>query len=405
MTLPAPPVFFTPLDTAAAPCARALRAPDPRARLCRPLEPLPPHPPDAHPLLPTSPSPLCLAGTTLRYRPGVLLGGADVDHDCGLTRPIGWFVEPLLVLGLFGRKPLTVTLRGVTDGGRDPGIDLLRTCTLPLLRKMTGLTVGDGELKLLSRGLPPRGGGAVRLSLPALKELPPARFLDEGMVKRVRGVAFSARVPPQTAARVVDGARGVLNPLLADVYVFTDHASGPAAGDSPGYGVELVAETTAGCLLSAEACSAEAAVVDGSGGELNRAWRGGREGPRGAAARADRADLDASDDEGATPAAPADEATPEDLGRLAASRLLDEVSRGGAIDAAHQPLALLLCALGPREISEVRVGALTRPAIATLRAVRDVLGITFALKPERDSKTIFASCIGAGIKSLARKIA
>lgn len=312
------------------------------------------------------------------------------------------------MLGLFGRKPLTVTLRGVTDGGRDPGMDLLRTCTLPLLRKMTGLTVGDGEIKLLSRGLPPRGGGAVRLQLPALKELPPARFLDEGMVKRVRGVAFSARVPPQTAARIVDGARGVLNPLLADVYVFTDHASGPAAGDSPGYGVELVAETTAGCLLSAEACSAEAAVVDGSGGELDRAWRGGRSAAgRGARGATGRADLDEEDGEDAAARLKdaLSEATPEDLGRLAASRLLDEVARGGAIDAAHQPLALLLCALGPREISEIRVGALTRPAVATLRAIRDVLGITFALKPERDSKTIFASCIGAGIKSLARKIA
>ena len=75
------------------------------------------------------------------------------------------------------------------------------------------------------------------------------------MVKRIRGVAYSMRVSPQTSNRLVDGARGVLNALLADVYVFTDHMAGAEAGASPGYGLALVAETTAGRLLSAEAVS------------------------------------------------------------------------------------------------------------------------------------------------------
>ena len=43
------------------------------------------------------------------------------------------------------------------------------------------------------------------------------------MVKRVRGVAFATRVSPQMCNRLVDGARGVLNALLSDVYIFTDH--------------------------------------------------------------------------------------------------------------------------------------------------------------------------------------
>ncbi len=46
--------------------------------------------------------------------------------------------------------------------------------------------------------------------------------------------------------------RGVLNSLLADVFIFTDHVSGPAAGLSPGYGLTLVAETTTKNLISAE---------------------------------------------------------------------------------------------------------------------------------------------------------
>ena len=75
------------------------------------------------------------------------------------------------------------------------------------------------------------------------------------MVKRIRGVAYSMRVSPQASNRLVDGARGELNALLADVYIFTDHMAGAEAGASPGYGLALVAETTSGRLLSAEAAS------------------------------------------------------------------------------------------------------------------------------------------------------
>ncbi len=73
------------------------------------------------------------------------------------------------------------------------------------------------------------------------------------MVKTVRGVAYALRVAPAAANRMVDGSRGVLNELLADVRVFTDHRSGTEAGASPGYGLTLVAQTTTGRLLSAQA--------------------------------------------------------------------------------------------------------------------------------------------------------
>lgn len=40
---------------------------------------------------------------------------------------------------------------------------------------------------------------------------PPCSLADEGMVKRIRGVAYSTRVSPQASNRMVDGARSVLN--------------------------------------------------------------------------------------------------------------------------------------------------------------------------------------------------
>jgi RNA 3'-terminal phosphate cyclase-like protein len=40
----------------------------------------------------------------LRYVPGVIAGGAGLEHDCGTERGIGYFLEPLVCLALFGKK-------------------------------------------------------------------------------------------------------------------------------------------------------------------------------------------------------------------------------------------------------------------------------------------------------------
>ncbi|ONK57677.1 uncharacterized protein A4U43_C09F2940 [Asparagus officinalis] len=50
-------------------------------------------------------------GTKLKYKPGVLMGGRNLVHDCGVGRSIGYFLEPLVVLGLRGKKPLSIRLK------------------------------------------------------------------------------------------------------------------------------------------------------------------------------------------------------------------------------------------------------------------------------------------------------
>ena len=47
-------------------------------------------------------------------------------------------------------------------------------------------------------------------------------------------------------------AAGLLNRLLPDVWVHTDHNAGRAGGESPGFALSLVAESTTGVLLVAE---------------------------------------------------------------------------------------------------------------------------------------------------------
>jgi RNA 3'-terminal phosphate cyclase-like protein len=83
------------------------------------------------------------------------------------------------------------------------------------------------------------------------------RVCTPSLYTQIPGPLASLQVSPQNSNRIVDGARAVLNKLLADVFIFTDAASGMSAGNSPGYGVALVAETTSGCYISAEACATQ----------------------------------------------------------------------------------------------------------------------------------------------------
>ena len=99
-------------------------------------------------------------GTSLRYTPGLLVGGSVGSHDCGLERGVGWFLEALICLAPFCKAPISINLMGITNEDNCISVDTARTVTLPLLRHF-GLTDGL-ELKVCDSAL--RGGPASRLS-------------------------------------------------------------------------------------------------------------------------------------------------------------------------------------------------------------------------------------------------
>ena len=94
---------------------------------------------------------------------------------------------------------------------------------------------------------------------------------------------------------------------------------------------------------------------------------------------------------------------PEDVGRRVAEALVAEIQRGGVVDSSHQSLALILLAIGPEQVSRVRLGQLTPRAVETLRVLRAFFGVTFHVTPEPDSGTIFCSVVGVGLVNLARR--
>uniref|UniRef100_A0A8B9WL94 RNA 3'-terminal phosphate cyclase-like protein n=1 Tax=Bos mutus grunniens TaxID=30521 RepID=A0A8B9WL94_BOSMU len=274
-------------------------------------------------------------GTTLYYQPGLLYGGS-MEHDCSVLRGIGYYLESLLCLAPFMKHPLRIVLRGVTNDQVDPSVDVLKATALPLLKQF-GIDSESFELKVVRRGMPPGGGGEVFFSCPVRKVLKPIQLIDPGKIKRIRGMAYSVRVSPQMANRIVDSARSILNKFIPDIYIYTDHMKGINSGKSPGFGLSLVAETTNGTFLSAELAS----NPQGQGAAM----------------------------------------LPEDLGRNCARLLLEEIYRGGCVDSTNQSLALLLMTLGQQDVSKVLLGPLspyTSPRPAKVNCAACVLKIPLA---------------------------
>uniref|UniRef100_H3D6Q6 RNA terminal phosphate cyclase-like 1 n=1 Tax=Tetraodon nigroviridis TaxID=99883 RepID=H3D6Q6_TETNG len=303
-------------------------------------------------------------GTVLFYQPGLLCGGS-VEHECSTQRSIGYYLEALLLLAPFTKSPLKATLRGVTNDPVDPTVDLLKSTSLPLMKRF-GV---DGEafvLKVVKRGMAPGGGGEVFFSCPACR-LKPVQLTDPGKIKRIRGVAYSARVSPQMANRIVESARSVLNQFLPDIYIHTDHMKGASSGRSPGFGLTLVAETLNGFFHSAEMSS--------------------------------------------TPHGQGEPVLPEDLGRNCAMLLLEEIYRGGCVDSSNQSLALLLMTLGQQDVSKVLLGPLSPYTIEFLRHIRDFFQIMFKIDVQKTSEDerkggdkVLMTCVGVGYSNLNKTL-
>lgn len=298
-------------------------------------------------------------GTTLNYSPGLLIGG-KIEHDCSLERGIGYYLEPLLALAPFCKNPLNITLRGVTNTDTDPSPDLLKQSALPVLLKF--ILVDEGlEIKVEKRGCLPNGGGQVRFSCPVRKSLRPIQWLDQGKIKRIRGVAWAARVSPSVPNRMIESAKSLLLKFIPDVYIYSDHSTGAKSGKSPGFGLVLTAETTTGSYLSAEVISETGSV-------------------------------------------------PEDLALQGAKQLLEEVYRGGCVDSTSQSLALLFMALGPRDVSKVVTGPLSNYTVAFLRHLKDAFHLVFKLdnvENEEELKMgadkVSLACVGVGFTNLSKR--
>lgn len=313
------------------------------------------------------------SGTSFQYTPGLLLGGT-VTHDCNPGRGIGYYLEALLCLAPFCKNPIDITLRGVTNSLHDPSVDQIQRSSLPLLKKFLGTDEGV-ELKILQRGAAPEGGGAVRFMCPCRQKLRPVQFLDQGKIKRIRGIAWAVRVSPTTPNRILEAAKGVLLNFIPDIFITSDSNKGRGSGKSPGFGITLVAETTSGVCFTAEMCSQP---------------KGSEEPP----------------------------SVAEDLGKEAAHLLLEEIYRGGCVDSISQSLACVLMVTSPQDISKVLVGSLSPYSVQMLRHIRDFFQTLFkveeakkdavgadgeSLRQGGESERLVLTVMGVGYSNLTKR--
>ncbi|EOA20860.1 hypothetical protein CARUB_v10001197mg [Capsella rubella] len=308
-------------------------------------------------------------GTQLKYKPGIIMGGKNLVHNCALTRSIGYYLEPLIVLALFGKKPLSIRLSGITNDPKDPGVDTFRSTTLHILKRFGVPAEGLG-LKIESRGVAPNGGGEVLLTVPTVQTLTAVHWVEEGMVKRIRGSTFSVRVNSDFEHSMRFAARGIFNNLLPDVHIELDHRAGAQAGKSPGYGISLVAETTTGCYISADTTVS----------------------------------FGRTDETGELDFEKKSRVSAEDTGVEIASWLLQEIEKGGVVDSTHQGLLFILCASCQPDVSKVRVGTLSSYGVETLRNIKEFMGVEFNIRPDPSTGTVILKCVGSGLVNLSRKL-
>jgi len=306
-------------------------------------------------------------GSGVMFSPGLLIGGR-VEHDCGTERGIGYFLELLMAVGPFCKDPINAVLNGVTNNQSDPSVDLIKHSCFPIMKNFFLHDEGL-ELKVQKRGAAPLGGGQIVFKCPVKRQLKPVKILDQGKIKRIRGVAWAVRVSPSIVNRVVDSAKGKLLKFLPDVYIYTDHFTGGKSGKSPGFGIILTAETTTGVMLCAEVCS----NPSGSGSVT----------------------------------------VPEDLGQLAATNLLEEIYRGGCADSFSQSLAALYMCLGPPDVSKYLVGPLSPYTVQYLKHIQDFLDLMFKLETRQKvdnedemqlgADKVLMTCVGMGYSNISKR--
>ena len=108
---------------------------------------------------------------------------------------------------------------------------------------------------------------------------------------------------------------------------------------------------------------------------------------------------------------------PEELGREASARLLEEIYRGGCVDSTSQSLAALLMSLGPPDVSKVLCGPLSPYSVQVLRHTRDFFQLMFKLETWRPAQEdeeedkelnlgadkVLLTCMGTGYTNLSKR--
>ena len=109
--------------------------------------------------------------TRLDFKPGSIIQNHfenEIVFDCGLTRSISYFLEPLFILGLYSKDYLELTLTGITNDNVDITVDTLKNSLVNFMKEISNDMI-FAEIEIIKRGFRPSGGGRVKFKINYLK--------------------------------------------------------------------------------------------------------------------------------------------------------------------------------------------------------------------------------------------
>ena len=248
----------------------------------------------------------------LDFKPGSIESefNEDDQFDCGAYRAISYFLEPLIILGLFSKNQMELKLKGITHDNIDVSVDLYRNALAPMLKEFYNEEVSL-DIKVIQKGFRPSANGLVSVRVGAVKHnLPALKLLStKKLIKRIRGNAVAGKVSSQFLGRIISTVREQFNDFIPDVWVYSELIK-----NSPDrfYGVSLY---TNNFLVSEY-------FYDETNQDAN--------------------------------------ITPEDIARVAINRLLDEIEKASELcSTSFQSLLLILMALGDKDVNAIVMGRLS----------------------------------------------
>jgi len=187
-----------------------------------------------------------LKSTRLCFTPGKIRGG-DYDIDIGTAGSISLFLQCLMPALMHAPGTVRIKITGGTDVQWSPSIDYMRFVTLEALRKMGY----ECEIKLITRGYYPRGGGCVE----AIINPSSLNHIDfEGnRCLHVEGISHSSGLPAHVAQRQAASAGKRLSENGYESKIITEVNDHPSIGS----GITLWCGAVGGIALGKPGLKAE----------------------------------------------------------------------------------------------------------------------------------------------------
>lgn len=181
------------------------------------------------------------------FYPGDRHGSGHFTWDIGTAGSTTMLAFSTIPIALFSPAPCRFTIIGGLFQDHAPSAFHMEHVLFPLIRKMGG----NIQLEVIQPGYVPEGQGKLQVdTVPLDDTLTPLQMLDQGKVKRIRGISLASHLMKEKVShRMASQSQGLLEEagLDAQIDILDD-----STAIQRGAALLLWAETTTGCLIGAD---------------------------------------------------------------------------------------------------------------------------------------------------------